>query len=145
MRRPGSFPRRLTSLPWCAAMTDVRGGSTVNLSRLAMPRSRGQHCHGRIGESRWFLWNREGSEGKCIPMFTRQPAMTARLGVLAAKDAPARITILCRVHIDQGLPVLYRVIIPRSSAGMRNMQPTSSDLVFSLSRRDVSWKSGSFR
>jgi len=54
-------------------MTDVRGRSAVNLPRLAMP------------------------------VFTRQPTITARFRVFAAEDAPARIAVLCRVHVDRGL------------------------------------------
>jgi len=36
-------------------------------------------------------------------VLARQPAMAARLRVFAAEHAPARVTILRRVHVDQAL------------------------------------------
>ena len=48
----------------------------------------------------------------CVPVFARQPTITARLWVFGAKDAPARVTVLGGVHVDRGLP--YRVVIARS-------------------------------
>ena len=73
-------------------------------------------------------------------MFTRQPTITARLGVFAAEGAPTRVAILRRVHVEEGLAIARGHVL----LDMRNVSLTSFEPAFSLSRRDVeSWKSGS--